>query len=225
MNRNQSNVMLITGRTGVGKSTLLDRFAKKHKGAIQLLRPKNLSGDVFDISAVDWQSHAAVVVDELGNWDRPSIQSAIGALESMANENGKKLVLVCLFATDLDLFGLALKRQPFVFELQSPNNVASLPLKFDGIHLNFKEAPVEALPFDLHKASAGFPDGWDSSVGRYSSQYEVNEFLKGKRINAVEFTNHNTIKFMLDGGLAISLTPSGIEGDALDLLVEKPDSI
>ncbi|VVN26637.1 hypothetical protein PS623_04569 [Pseudomonas fluorescens] len=80
---------------------------------------------------------------------------------------------------------------------------------------------AEFLPFDVQKASAGFPDGWDSSDGKYSSQTEVSEFLKGKRIIAVEFTNHNTIKFLLDDGLAVSLTPSGIEGDDLDLMVEK----
>lgn len=83
---------------------------------------------------------------------------------------------------------------------------------------------AEFLPFDVRKASAGFPEGWDSSDGKYSSQFEVSEFLKGKRIIAVEFTNHNTIKFVLDDGLAVSLTPSGIEGDDLDLMVEKTAS-
>jgi hypothetical protein len=81
-----------------------------------------------------------------------------------------------------------------------------------------------ALPFDVQKASAGFPDGWDGSNGKYASQNEVSELLKGKRITGVEFTNHNTIKFALDDGSAVSLTPSGIEGDDLDLLVEKPAS-
>lgn len=79
---------------------------------------------------------------------------------------------------------------------------------------------AEFLPFDVQKASAGFPDGLDSFGDKYSSQNEVSEFLKGKRIFAVEFTNHNTIKFLLDDGVAVSLTPSGIEGDDLDLLVE-----
>lgn len=83
---------------------------------------------------------------------------------------------------------------------------------------------ADFLPFDVQKASAGFPDGWDSSDGKYSSQREVSQFLKGKRITAVEFTSHNTIKFVLDDGLAVSLTPSGIDGDDLDLLVEKPAS-
>ncbi|MDP5168546.1 hypothetical protein [Pseudomonas syringae] len=80
---------------------------------------------------------------------------------------------------------------------------------------------AEFLPFDVQKASAGFPDGWDSSDGKYSSQSEVSELLKGKLIIAVEFTNHNTIKFVLDDGLAVSLTPSGIEGGDLDLMIEK----
>lgn len=136
--RNRDSVMLITGRTGVGKSTLLDRFVKKHKGGIQLLRPKNLSGDVFDLAVVDWANHAAVVVDEIGNWDRASIRSAIGALEAEAHTTGKKLVLVSMFPADLDSYGIDLARKPVVFELQSPNNVASLPLRFDGTQLHFK---------------------------------------------------------------------------------------
>jgi hypothetical protein len=80
---------------------------------------------------------------------------------------------------------------------------------------------AEFLPLDVQKASASFPDGWDSSDGKYSSQSEVSEFLKGKRIIAVEFANHNTIRFVLDDGVAVSLTPSGIEGHDLDLMVEK----
>lgn len=40
---------------------------------------------------------------------------------------------------------------------------------------------AEFLPFDVQKASAGFPDGWDASAGKYSSQNEVSEFLKGMR--------------------------------------------
>jgi len=79
---------------------------------------------------------------------------------------------------------------------------------------------ADFLPFDLQKASAGFPDGWDSSDENYSSQSEVSQFLKGKLITAVEFTSLNTIKFVLDDGLAVSLTPSGIDGDDLDLSVE-----
>jgi hypothetical protein len=80
------------------------------------------------------------------------------------------------------------------------------------------------LPFDVRKARAWFPDGLDGSDEKYSSQNEVSEFLKGKRVNAVEFTNHNTIKFVFDDGLAVTLTPSGIEGDDLDLVIEKTAS-
>lgn len=139
MSKYKSSVILITGRTGVGKSTLLDRFVKKHKGAVQLLRPKNLSGDLFDLSAVDWANHAAVVVDEVGNWDRDSIRSAIHALEAESYAAGKKLVLVSMFPNDMDHYGIGLARKPLVFELKKPNNVSSLPLTFDGSHVHFKD--------------------------------------------------------------------------------------
>lgn len=85
-----------------------------------------------------------------------------------------------------------------------------------------QSGPPELLPLDVQKASANFPEGWDSSYGRFSSQVEVSEFLKGKRIFAVEFTGHCTIKFVLEGGVAVSLTPSGSEGDDLEMTVEKP---
>lgn len=85
-----------------------------------------------------------------------------------------------------------------------------------------KTGQSEFLALDVQKASASFPEGWDSSFGRFSSQEEVSNFLKGKRIAAVEFTGHCTIKFVLEGGVAVSLTPAGTEGDDLELTFEKP---
>lgn len=137
MSKNKTTVMLITGRTGVGKSTLLDRFVKKHKGFVQLFRPR--SRELFDLSAVDWANHAAVVVDEIGIWDRASIRSAIQTLEAESFTNGKKLVLVSMFPADLDYYGIGLSRKHLVFELEKPNNVSSLPFSFDGTHVHFKD--------------------------------------------------------------------------------------
>lgn len=139
MSKNRTTVMLLTGRSGVGKSTLLDRFVKKNKGSVQLFRPKNLSGDLFDLTAVDWANHAAVVVDEVGNWDRASIRSAIHALEAGSYANEKKLVLVSISPNDMDHYGIGLARKPLVFELKNPKNVSSLPLTFDGEQVHFKD--------------------------------------------------------------------------------------
>ncbi|MBC2385286.1 hypothetical protein HF209_30490 [Pseudomonas sp. WS 5096] len=75
------------------------------------------------------------------------------------------------------------------------------------------------------KASASFPEGWADSSEPHASLGVLNECLKGKQIQAVEFTNYNTIRFVLDKGLSVSLTPSGIEGDDLDLLVHAESSI
>lgn len=70
------------------------------------------------------------------------------------------------------------------------------------------------------KASAGFPEGWARSGGGYSSIAEVNATLKGKRIAAVEFPNENTVRFVLDDGVSVSMTPSGIDGDDITLSIE-----
>jgi hypothetical protein len=99
----------------------------------------NLSDDQFDLSAVDWASHAAVVVDEVGNWDRASIRSAIQTLEAESFTNGKKLVLVSMFPADMNYYGIGLARKHLVFELEKPNNVSSLPLTCDGTHVHFKD--------------------------------------------------------------------------------------
>jgi len=156
VSRNKSTVILITGRTGVGKSTLLDRFMKKHKGFVQLFRPASLSGEVFDVSAVDWANHAAVVVDEVGNWDRSSIRSAIQSLEAESFSNGKKLILVSMFPADMDYYGIGLARKHLVFELEKPNNVSSLPLRFDGTHVHFKDdACTEQFSTGIAARAAG----------------------------------------------------------------------
>lgn len=138
MNKKECTVILITGRTGVGKSTLLDRFAKKHKGCVQLFRPNNFSGDLFDLSAVDWVNHAAVVVDEVELWDRASIRSSIRTLEAESSTNGKKLILVSIAPSDLDYCGIGLAARYLVFELGAPSNVSSLPFSFDGSQVHFK---------------------------------------------------------------------------------------
>lgn len=139
MSKNTATVMLIIGRTGVGKSTLLDRLVKKHKGAIQLLRPMNLDNDFLDLSAVDWANHAAVVVDELGIWDRASIRSSIIALEVESQATGKKLILAAIGPDEFNSYGISLASKPVVFELKHPNTVSSLPLIFDGVTVHFKD--------------------------------------------------------------------------------------
>lgn len=139
MRKSESTVMLITGPTGVGKSTLLDRFVVKQKGSVQLFRPENLSGDLFDVSAVDWENHAAVIIDEVGNWDRASIRTAIHALEEASYLTDKKLILVCMFPQDMDDYDIGLARTHMVFEVKKNSNLASLPFSFDGAQVHFKD--------------------------------------------------------------------------------------
>jgi len=79
----------------------------------------------------------------------------------------------------------------------------------------------EYLPFGVERAYATFPDGYEGYGDKYSSQGDVSKFLNGKRIVAVEFTSCNTIKFVLDGGLSVSLVPCGCEGDDLELTIEQ----
>lgn len=71
---------------------------------------------------------------------------------------------------------------------------------------------------NLLKACSGLPSGDDGFLD-YSPITAVNEKLVGKRIMSVEAINHTTFKFVLDNGLSVTLTPSGIEGDDLDLTI------
>nr|WP_290467337.1 hypothetical protein [Pseudomonas fluorescens] len=68
------------------------------------------------------------------------------------------------------------------------------------------------------KTCVGLPEG-SVSLG-YSAFSAANDLLIGRRIVGIERTGFNTIKFVLNDGLAVSLTPSGIEGDDLDLSID-----
>jgi len=72
---------------------------------------------------------------------------------------------------------------------------------------------------NILKACAGLPDGAMGDLD-YSPMAAVSEKLAGKRIASVEATSYNTIKFVLDDGLFVTLTPSGIEGDDLDISID-----
>lgn len=76
---------------------------------------------------------------------------------------------------------------------------------------------------NLLKACAGLPDGITGDP-EYSPLSSVSEKLVGKRIVSVEATSYNTFKFVLDDGLSVILTPSGIEGDDLDISVVEQES-
>lgn len=69
------------------------------------------------------------------------------------------------------------------------------------------------------KANSSFPEGWDSSGEIYLSQAALSEYLKGKQIKKIEFTSYHTVVFILEGGMSVSLTPSGLEGEDIDLLI------
>lgn len=68
------------------------------------------------------------------------------------------------------------------------------------------------------KACVSLPEG--AANLNYSAMSVVKDLLMGKRIVGFELTGYNTIKFVLDDGLSVSLTPSGIEGDDLDLSID-----
>jgi hypothetical protein len=75
----------------------------------------------------------------------------------------------------------------------------------------------------LLKGCAGLPNGIKGDPD-YSPIAAVSEKLVGKRIASVEATNYNTIKFVLGDGLSVILTPSGMEGDDLDISVVEQEN-
>jgi hypothetical protein len=76
------------------------------------------------------------------------------------------------------------------------------------------------IEHNLLKATSAIPDGLGSS-GEFSSLAAVNEQVVGKRIVAVEYIDHNTVRFVLDDGVSVSLTPSVPDGVDVELSVDK----
>lgn len=65
------------------------------------------------------------------------------------------------------------------------------------------------------ESRASFPDGFES-LG-YRSVSDISKLVVGRRIVSVEYVSECEIKFLLDNGDSVSLTPGGTEGDDLEL--------
>ncbi|EKZ98508.1 hypothetical protein ACUXQ2_006309 [Cupriavidus metallidurans] len=68
------------------------------------------------------------------------------------------------------------------------------------------------------RASASFPEGADES---YVSLAEVRRQLVGRRVSSVDYTSHNVIALVFEDGTSVTFTPSGTEGDDLELSIER----
>lgn len=129
----------LCGWSGTGKTFLLERFAKANPGSIQMVAPSDMRA-VFDLSSVDFQNHAAVAIDEVLMWERSSLVAGVGALERLAQTNGKKLVLVSQTPDDLAAAGIHFSSEPLIIHLHGRQD--SLDLLFDGQSIHMTKPKV-----------------------------------------------------------------------------------
>lgn len=72
------------------------------------------------------------------------------------------------------------------------------------------------------KSSVSFPEGYESVVGSsgYANLNDIKKLLIGRTIISIEYVNHSTVKLSFDNNSSVELTPSGLEGDDLELCIE-----
>lgn len=68
-------------------------------------------------------------------------------------------------------------------------------------------------------ASASFPEGVQEL--NYVSLVEIRRLLVGRRVCSVEYASHNVIALIFEDGSSVAFTPSGTEGDDLELSIQE----
>jgi hypothetical protein len=127
-------VLNITGKSGIGKTILLQKYQQENPGALQILTPTT-SGQVFDCKAVDWDHHAAIAIDELWKWDRGSLVAGVTQLEQIATSRGQKLILVSQSEEELNDRGIKLAAEPALFRVKQ--DMRALVLSYESGVLHF----------------------------------------------------------------------------------------
>ncbi len=132
----EPSVIHLTGWSGAGKTYGLKEFQRKHSGTLQILTPDRLQ-QPFDVSSVDFDSHQAVAIDEVGMWEKASILSVISRLEAEASKRSKKVILVTQGEDDLERLGVKLSAEPLKVRLGGRHE--TLDVTYDGEHVRFRE--------------------------------------------------------------------------------------
>ncbi len=122
-------VLHIVGRSGVGKTHLMNQFINANPGSIQLITPISYK-QVFDPSCVDWDTHSAIAIDEVLSWHIPSIISGVAQLEFQAIKQNKKLILITQDILDLAMNDIELSNTPLVLKIYGRQK--SLGFHYDG---------------------------------------------------------------------------------------------
>lgn len=135
----EPTVVILTGVTGTGKTTLLERFRDAHAGSLQILSPTAI-GQLLDVQDVNWDTYAGIAIDEVAQWDRATAPAAIIALEQEAISRGKKLFLVTQVRDQLSRTGIELSSAPMIIELHGIQE--SVSLAFNGHNIVFPEPVV-----------------------------------------------------------------------------------
>ncbi|WP_150124093.1 hypothetical protein [Cupriavidus nantongensis] len=75
------------------------------------------------------------------------------------------------------------------------------------------------LAIERVAASASFPEGAEEL--NYVSLAEIRQRLIGRRVSSVEYAGHNVIALIFEDGSSVTFTPSGTEGDDLELSIAR----
>lgn len=112
----QHHVLHIVGRSGVGKTQLINQFIQANPESIQLITPISYK-QVFDPLCADWEKHSAIAIDEVLSWHIPSLISGIARLENQSIKNHKKLILITQDIQDLAMNHIKLSNTPLVLKI------------------------------------------------------------------------------------------------------------
>lgn len=110
------NTLILSGSSGVGKSTLALRMSAQMQGRMSLLTPSRFSDEFAPV--VDWSAIDCVAVDDLRGWDAKSLASGFAALLEQANRLDKKILLIVQDQAELAYVGITLPDEPAVLLLQ-----------------------------------------------------------------------------------------------------------
>lgn len=118
-------IYILHGKTGSGKSSLIDRYISKHPNDIALYRP-NDSGAALTIDSAAHLNRQIIAVDELYKWQPASVPDSIRELEHIARRDRINLIITIQERNDLELLHISFSRTPLFIKVDHNTTTESL---------------------------------------------------------------------------------------------------